>query len=57
MMSLDSDGSMRAGVSKNLIGFADGTLDGLDDGGEPKLTCSQRSALCTLQRAVLKKAL
>ena len=36
MMSLDSDGSMRAGVSKNLIGFADGTLDGLDDGGRAK---------------------
>jgi hypothetical protein len=36
MMSLDSDGSMRAGVSRNLIGFADGTLDGLDDGGRAK---------------------
>jgi hypothetical protein len=36
MMSLDSDGSMRAGISKNLIGFADGTLDGLDDGGRTK---------------------
>jgi hypothetical protein len=36
MMSLDSDGSMRAGLSRNLIGFADGTLDGLDDGGRAK---------------------
>jgi hypothetical protein len=36
MMSLDSDGSMRAGISRNLIGFADGTLDGLDDGGRAK---------------------
>ena len=36
MMSLDSDGSMRAGISRNLIEFADGTLDGLDDGGRAK---------------------
>jgi hypothetical protein len=36
MMSLDSDGSMRAGLSRNLIGFANGTLDGLGDGGRAK---------------------
>jgi hypothetical protein len=36
IMSLDSDGKMRSGVSRNLVGFANGEIDTLQDGGRAR---------------------
>lgn len=36
LMSLDSDGSMRSGIARNVIGFGNGAIDTADDGGVAK---------------------
>ena len=36
LRSLDSDGSMRSGIARNVIGFGNGAIDTADDGGVAK---------------------
>ncbi len=36
LMSLDSDGKMRSGIARNVIGFGNGDIDTVNDGGRAK---------------------